>query len=273
MVNENTLPITKKPLRTHEVVNRLRDRYKAPEYAFFTEVAEGTGAFAGRRADGIAMSLWPSRGIHLTGFEVKVSRSDWLTELKHPEKAEPVAQYCDFWYIVVGDPSIVKPGELPENWGLLIPNGNGLKPVKDAPRKEAKAIGRPFLAAILRRSHEGDAHAREIAAAVSKARTEAFERGQQDGKLRAGNNYTVLEREVTELRDLIKSFEDASGIQLGHWDFQDGVKVGDAVKILMSGGLNGWEQYLRSAKFSAQKIIDEVGVLENVLTKNARAHQ
>ena len=56
-------------------------RYAPPAYAFFEEVRAQTGYAAGGSADGLALSLWPSRGIELHGFEVKVSRSDWLREL------------------------------------------------------------------------------------------------------------------------------------------------------------------------------------------------
>jgi hypothetical protein len=40
------------------------------------------------RADAIARHLWPSQGLELIGFELKVSRSDWLREIKDPYKCE-----------------------------------------------------------------------------------------------------------------------------------------------------------------------------------------
>lgn len=59
-----------------------------------------------RRADAVAMNLWPSRGNVLRGYEFKVSRADWRSELKNPAKAEPIAQYCDHWYLVT-PPNII----------------------------------------------------------------------------------------------------------------------------------------------------------------------
>jgi len=44
--------------------------------------------------------LWPSRGLHLMGFEIKAGRGDWLRELKDPGKAEGIAAYCDQWWVV-----------------------------------------------------------------------------------------------------------------------------------------------------------------------------
>ena len=50
----------------------LRLRYAQPEWAIMFEVANGTGAAQRRYADAIAMNLFPSRGLCVHGFEVKV---------------------------------------------------------------------------------------------------------------------------------------------------------------------------------------------------------
>lgn len=71
----------------------------------------------------------------LHGHEVKVSRSDWLSELKDPSKADAIKRYMHHWWLVVPDASIVKLGELPEDWGLLVPGPDGrLRARKSAPR-------------------------------------------------------------------------------------------------------------------------------------------
>ena len=96
----------------------LRNRYPIEEWALAFEVAPETGGGT-RRADAVAMNMWRSRGHAIHGFEFKVSRSDWLRELKEPSKADAVAQYCDYWWLVIDGDHIVKDGELPEGWGLL----------------------------------------------------------------------------------------------------------------------------------------------------------
>lgn len=72
-----------------------------------------------RTADAIAIDTWESKGLELHGFEVKCSRSDWLTELKTPEKSEPFRKFCDRWWLVTSSKDIVKPGELPHGWGHM----------------------------------------------------------------------------------------------------------------------------------------------------------
>lgn len=74
------------------LIEMLRRKYPSPEWAFMQEVAPRP--IGGRYADVVAVNLWSSRGYAIHGFELKVSRSDWLRELKQPEKAEPIFRYC-----------------------------------------------------------------------------------------------------------------------------------------------------------------------------------
>ena len=96
----------------------LRERYSVDEWVLAFEVAPETGGGT-RRADAVAMNMWRSRGHAIHGFEFKVSRSDWLRELRDPSKADAVAQYCDCWWLVIDGDNIIKDDELPEGWGLI----------------------------------------------------------------------------------------------------------------------------------------------------------
>lgn len=109
-----------------------------------------------RVADAVAVDLWPSSGNVMHGFEVKVSRSDWLTELRDPTKHEPIAQFCDHWWLVVPDAKIAHDG-VPDGWGLLAvtKNGRGLRVHRPAPRRERVAPTPSFLAALLRAAQRG----------------------------------------------------------------------------------------------------------------------
>lgn len=83
----------------------LRGRYPAESYALFSQVRNSIGFVRhARYADALALGLWQSRGLLLYGFEIKSTRSDWLRELKDPEKQElGVLQYCDHWYLVTDE--------------------------------------------------------------------------------------------------------------------------------------------------------------------------
>lgn len=143
--------------KTLKVIEALRRMYPHPNNAIIFEFRGGTGWSRESRADAIAMDLWPSHGLELIGFEIKTSRQDWLREVKNPDKSEPIKQFCDRWYLVVDDHSIVHQwkNELPDDWGLIVPNYDyhftgGLKTEKEAPKLNPKPLDRVFLASLMR---------------------------------------------------------------------------------------------------------------------------
>jgi hypothetical protein len=131
----------------------LRDRYKTEHYAFIEEARNATGFSATRSADALALSLYQSRGQLLTGFEIKVSRGDFLRELKEEKKAEEIAQYCDLWFLVVPDKDIVR-DDLPHTWGLMVPNStnNKLRIVVKPTQFKPRALDRHFFCAFVQQA-------------------------------------------------------------------------------------------------------------------------
>lgn len=125
------------------MLDKLNARYgkfngNGIRYARAEHVKVSAGFDSRRTCDYMALDLWPggygpTAGPKLHGHEVKVSRSDWLTELRDPEKAEAFRRYCDYWWLVVSDKLIVKPGELPDGWGLMVAAGQTIRVVTPAP--------------------------------------------------------------------------------------------------------------------------------------------
>lgn len=98
-------------------------------------------------ADFIALDKYSSaQAIH--GHEVKVSRADWLTELRDLSKSERIKRYCNFWWLVVSDAGIVKDGELPEGWGLMVKSGDGLRAKVKAPVLSPEPLTLDFIAGL-----------------------------------------------------------------------------------------------------------------------------
>ena len=222
-------------------------KFPAPEYACLFEVRNGTGFNrAPRTADALVMSLWPSRGLELWGIEIKNDRYDWVREKANPEKAEAIAQYCDRWWLAVGDKDIVKPGELPPTWGLMAPKAGKLQVVKEADKLEAKPIDRLFLGALLRNSSQvGTALAVE---AERKRLTEQHEQSKSADLKHA-------QQRVRELQKAIDDFQDASGVKINSWDRGE---IGAAVKLIMNGGLPGIETQIRRMHEQLGKLVQEL---------------
>jgi len=227
--------MTKKPKKIFTSANiekLLSNRFAPPAWAFLPQVRNGTGyARTARTADAIAMSLYPSRGLYLNGFEIKISRSDWLNELKNPDKAEAIAKYCDYWWIVAPK-DIVKIEELPSNWGLMIPFGATTKIVKEAKQLKSKNPDKLFLAGVLRK-------AQEVITPTAELREE-HKKGYDLGKNNTESNFKWEKDEHKKLKQTVLEFEQASGVKIDTW--QDSKEIGEAVKLVLNG------EYLRIKK-------------------------
>jgi hypothetical protein len=136
---------------TRALLRRYSQRVgNGPRYAVAAGVRSGAGFDARRTADFVAMDLWPSQGLSLHGHEIKVSRSDWLRELKDPSKAEEFIPYVNHWWLVIADAAMVRDGELPEGWGLMTVRDGVLAVVRRAPRRDALPMPATRIAALLR---------------------------------------------------------------------------------------------------------------------------
>jgi hypothetical protein len=216
------------------VYQLLRTRYDERAWALFPHVS--TGHSNGRYADAIAFSLWASRGHEIHGFEIKVSRSDWLNELNQPDKSAPIQKFCHRWWIVAGDRKLVKPDELPKTWGLMIPRGDGLEAKVQAPLLSPKKLTRKFCAAIMRRAQEGFAkNGKEIYADVFKKATEDAKRiAVRTAKFELEQENEANERELAEAKRKVSSleyriqhyerFEKIAGVTISNWPMQQVVQ-------------------------------------------------
>lgn len=193
-----------------DIRGALRERFAAPAFAYLEEVGNATGNACRRHADAVAMSVWPSRGLEIHGIEIKVSRADWLKELSNPDKADSVARFCDRWWLAIGDATIVKPGELPPTWGLLVFQGGKLNCATEAAKLEPEPIDRKFVASMLRNaSDSADSIRRE-------AEITGYHRGFDAGKLEA-TDPDRLRDELSQLRQSLAEFEKASGVSIDRW--------------------------------------------------------
>jgi hypothetical protein len=215
-------------MTAQDLVDLLAVRYSAPAWAFLPQVRNGTGHLRStiRTADALAMSLYPSRGIHLHGFEIKVNRGDWLRELKDPEKAEDFIKWCDFWWIVAPK-GLVELGELPAMWGLIVLSGRGLKTVAEAQKQEPQPMDRLMLAGIMRRLQE-------VATPEAKV-VEAERRGEAKGEKNAEHRYNHSLKEHQRLQKIVQDFERVAGIAMDKWSLEGNKSLGKAVNIVLAG--------------------------------------
>ena len=211
-----------------DISDLLALKYPPPAWAYLPQVRNGTGwAREIRTADGLAMSLYPSRGIDLYGFEIKVSRSDWHHELANPEKAEHFFGICDYWW-VVAPKEIVLLEEVPTTWGFMSLTGKRFKVEKPAPKLQPKQMDRLQLAAIMRNLQENFSPEAQIEAAEERGITEGRKEGAE-----------VVQRVNDKLKEIecnLNAFRKYTGIDLSSWHSEDRFReIGKAVNIVLTG--------------------------------------
>lgn len=251
---EEIKKVTAKDMEKH-----LAERYcDSRQWVFLTQVRSSTGG-ANRVADAMAFNMYASTGYEILGFEIKVSRSDWLSELKDMSKSNEIMSYCDKWYLVVADDKIVQDGELPKNWGLLIlKNGKLLQKVR-AIQRSTTPLPIEFTASILRRSGDEVTRIRgeyvkkeDIAAELEQAKKRGYEEAR-------GYNGKQTENSLKELRELVSEFEKASGTKLENWRGKEYAKsLGMYVKFAM-------ELTDRSLDYDIRHIEQAVSTLQRAL--------
>lgn len=189
-----------------------------------------------RTVDAMAFGCWRSVGIAVHGYEIKVSRGDWLREVNDPEKSLGFSNRCNYWWIAA-PAGIVKLEELPATWGLRevakTADGYSVKIRRQSTFNPNPVFTMPFVVALARacyrKSPDRIADQKEIDAAYERGRreTKADKVKEMPWEIRA------MKKELSELKDLVAKFESASGLRLDAWEFQN---VGEQVKALQAIG-------------------------------------
>lgn len=258
-------PRTRKQFTTASLALALERKFPQEKnaYSILYEVGDSTGFSIQGYCDALVMSTWKSKGLYLSGFEFKASRSDWLKEVADPAKSERFSRYCDYWWLAVTDESIVRldENELPATWGLMALDARGsLRVIRPAPEnKSPDPIDRAFLAAMLRRVTEP---------VVSQTTSVTYAREQEirrDTEKECKRIEDRLREELSDLRRNVAAFENASGCSITNRYSWRGVppdRMGSALKFVTDGGLG---DYVSSFGGIVEQLETRIGHLRSVL--------
>ena len=136
------------------VLELLRARHTRD--LFWSEVKDGpTWNGAPMRLDALAIAKsWSP--VRLMGYEIKVSRGDWLGDRKWEQYRTLVHNMT-----IVAAPGVAQPEEIPEGVGLLevASTGNSLRWVRKSVYREIELPGPLLLYLLMSRTVPGDPHA------------------------------------------------------------------------------------------------------------------
>ena len=259
------------------VIQALERRFCAPEWAIFAEVANATGGRKRRSADAVAMNLYPSKGLELWGLEVKVQRSDWLRELKEPDKAAEMIQHMNRWCIVAPS-GVVKKDELPAPWGWIQLRTNGEARIAKAPpliNEVGGTVDRGFVAALLRRAHEWGGNESEVGRARKAGYEDGYKEGKSYGDARARRAQELIDSTQVQIKKSIerglaplRRLEAKLGFELDGWRPDADVATIKLARTLQLEGLTQFALTARRIADLAQEAAAQVTDLKDAGKQN-----
>jgi hypothetical protein len=243
-------------LTSGDVGTLLAEKYPRDRYALFFDVPDNVGTNAHRRADAIAIGCWRSVGHLIDGFEIKVSRSDWLREVGLVTKADPFIERCDRWWLVTSSPAIAKLEEIPACWGWMAVTKGGLRVQKPAPRlpQQSEQVHRLFMIGILRKMQEDMTRAPEVRQIMESERAKIAEKIDQEVKWRTDRN----QRRVDELQAKVNKFEAESGLKIDDWRLGNVAKLAKAIDEMSTYDGGHWRKV-------AETLSQQENTLRNLL--------
>lgn len=192
-------------MKAEDLVKLIRQRYPLDRpdgyqsHVVLEQVPDGTGLHQGHWIDAVVFNLWEPKGLSRVAFEVKVSRSDFIRELQHPNKYKWVLEaFHEFWFVAPQD--VIQVDELPVNVGWMCPRGNKLVIKRHAVQNPNPKLDDVLLAAFMR------AAAKEITRVNSTVAKDILDNSEE---YRVAKLYQAAVRAFIKQRGVIK-FEPAT---------------------------------------------------------------
>jgi hypothetical protein len=164
-ITETVAPASPQKLTAKNLHEYLKRRYSNDrEWVYLTEV----GFPNGTRIDGFVFNCFFSKGYKRIAFELKVSKSDFLHEVKNPDKRKAAVEHSHEFYFVTPKGMLNK-NDIPPDCGLIEVGLDGSGRIKvRAPKKAAPPkLTSGFLSVLLRnaigwRDNKKDAGRRHV---------------------------------------------------------------------------------------------------------------
>ncbi len=139
-----------------QIISALEQLHDPHEWGFFEELRIGTGygKDSEQRLDAWAIHYFPSKRNVTRCYEIKVSKSDFLNEIRQPLKRRPGLRLANEFYFVAPK-GMLAIEDIPVECGLMEVDENGIiETTINAPFRDIMPPTWLFLAAISRRCNK-----------------------------------------------------------------------------------------------------------------------
>jgi hypothetical protein len=242
---------------TQQVNQLLFNKYtEKGEHVLLFDVPNVVGLNQSRRCDAVAIGMWQSSGRLIQGFEVKVSRSDWLREVRDVAKADPFIEQCDRWWLVTGHQGVAKTEEVPDAWGWMTATKTGLRiqrPPKPLPQ-DKDTMRRLWAFALIRTATDRSGDSKTMEAAINKRYAELQRQSAEQVQREIARINPAFER----LSKQVDDFEKASGMKLEDWRLGNVGKLARRLNQLSEDGYGGFTRTLQSQLSSLKKLSENI---------------
>uniref|UniRef100_A0A6M3LCJ1 Uncharacterized protein n=1 Tax=viral metagenome TaxID=1070528 RepID=A0A6M3LCJ1_9ZZZZ len=153
-------------MKAEELVTLIRKRYATESNGYnpcvvLEQVPDGTGLYQSHWIDVATFQMWASKGLTRSAFEIKVARSDLLSELQHPEKHAWCKEcFHYFWFVAPKD--VIQLEELPDGIGWMYPRGQKLYIARAAKFNDKPKLDDHLLAGFLRAAYKEIKHSKQV---------------------------------------------------------------------------------------------------------------
>jgi hypothetical protein len=178
-----------------DIISALEAYHTPDNWAFFEELRIGTGygKDSEQRFDGWAINYHPSKRNVVRCYEVKISRSDYFSEIKNPKKRRAGLRLSNEFYFITPR-HMLRIEEVPPECGLMeVDSDLSIKTIIAAPYRDTIPPTWLFIASICRR--------------LDKDRFTNYNRNlvtDQELKMRATVFFRVLADHIKSWRDFDK---------------------------------------------------------------------
>jgi hypothetical protein len=228
------------------------------------DVPDNVGTQSKRRCDAIAIGNWGSTGRRVHGFEIKVSRGDWLRELKDVSKADPFIERCNRWWLVTADDKLAKLEEIPALWGWMTYTKTGLRTQKMAtelPQPE-HTMHKLFALGLIRKAYDRGTVDIMTNPLVVRELDRLRDQHRQYVKDEIARGLQAVQRDLLEYKRQAEEFEKNSGMRLTDWKLGN---VGKLARAIANLHKEGYGSMRASLQMQAGKLKETSELIEDAL--------